>query len=333
MKILHLCNNAVLGRYKISWIQEEFAKHGIEYIHNISSVPKGWRTPELLIPWIKENNVEWMFWGWEKHSVDIYENYWKQHPCKILIYGQEQPQALIDLRKAKPYCDICITSSPVYRNEVHGFWPFGIHTRYIRNNGQKQNRILMSGSYRHSRGQLMEWVLKHQPFEYPVYIYTPPLEHNTVEHDETRILASRYPKFFYPAAKTREDYIYDLMYHLSTHRIFLDFTTNSTNKDKFHTDLDDLFNKGRTLPGGYCPERVLDALYQDCRVVCFWDKALEQVLGSIPYYYCSYDELRNSMKKAIHDSTNYKSSVEKYTTENVIRVISETFKTNKVIEL
>lgn len=345
IKVLHLDNEALLGRYPHKRVKELFSQHNVDYVF-AEEVGKEIVTDSVrLVQYCNENNYSWIFWNWEKHDPKRYEAVFDSNRSfKMALLGHEQPQVLPQLRRVQQYFDFVITTAPTYKYEVDGFLPFGIHTYFFEERRkrfeEKQNRILISGSYRHSRGQFFEWLLKEQPFSWPVYLYTPNLENNMVEKDEMRKIVSRYPKFVYKCASNHRSYIPGFLRHLNNHKIFLDFTTNSTNYLKFHEDIDEIMKVAENLKGGYCPERVLDALWLGAYSWCFYDKAVEYCLEDKVGYYKKREELVEQVEEHIRDSLLLKSKSEKsshycerYTTERVIKHLSDFFGTGRLIEL
>lgn len=344
LKVLHFKFTALLGRYPLDEIRRLFREQGIDFITG-SQIPKGIWQFEKLLEYCREQNIDWLYWGWEKEDTELYKKVFEApRKFKILMFAQEQAQALETLRKNSKYADFVITSSPVYRNEVDGFLPFGIHTYYFLDKklpfNQKQNRILISGSYRHSRGQFFEWALREQPFKWPVYLFCPDLTKNLVEKDRMRQIVSRYPKYVYSCAKGIEGYIPKLLQHLNTHKLFLDFTTNSSNYLKFHEDLEVLLRDAKKYKGGYCPERILDALWLGVYSFCFEDEAIKKVLHNCVSYYSLLSDLVNQVNAIIENqellenrATLAQGYVERYTTEKVIKALAYIFKTGRMFEL
>lgn len=338
MKVLHLRNDALLGRYPHKHVKKLFAEYQIDYLFE-EDIDKGlWKDGERLALYCNQQNIKWIFWNWEKLDSKIYKSLFEaQRDFKIVLFGHEQPQALSNLRKNQHYADYAITSSIIYKNEVNGFLPFGIHTYYFKDEkisyNDKQKRILISGSYRHSRGQLFEWLLREQPFDWPVYLYPPDLSTNHVEKDLMRQIVARYPKYVYPAATTNYGYISELLSHLNTHRFFIDFTTNSTNYLKFHEDFQTIMTQSKDLPGGYCPERMLDALWLGTLSWCLYDKAIINLVGDAVNYYSSLDELVTSVNQKIRtgqqreESNTVSTIAQRYTTEQIIKRLAFFFKT------
>lgn len=345
VKVLHLRNLALLGRYPKSEITRLFAEHDVDYRFD-NALPNGaYKDHDKIIEYCNREGVDWVFWNWEKHELQIYKQYYEsRRSFKIALFGHEQPQALDNLRAVSQYADFTITSSPVYKNEVDGFLPFGIHTHFFEGERlpfkEKANRILLSGSYRHSRGQFFEWALREQPFKWPVYLFTPPLSIDTVERDYTRQICARYPRYVYKCAENRTSYISQLLAHLNTHKIFLDFTTNSTNKLKFHEDFEVIMKQARELNGGYCPERVLDALWLGTYSWCLYDKAVTSVLQDQVGTFESCEDLVEQVNQLIIDSSCLRAKaqsarkfVSRYTTEEVIRILARFFKTGHLEQL
>lgn len=344
IRVLHFRFTAVLGRYPFKEIRRLFALEGIEFLSVDIECKDLWKKPKEFCKWCNENKIDWVYWGWEKENSDYYkELYESDRKFKILLFGQEQPQALNLMRDHSPYADVSITSSPIYKEEVNGFFPFGIHTYYFEGEKkafeEKKDAILLSGTYRKSRGQFFDRILKEQPFDWPVYLFPPRLHEDLVGTDEMRKIAARYPKYVYQCAPTHDTFISRLMSHLNEHKLFLDFTTNSSNYLKFHEDLDYLCSIGEELPGGYCPERVLDALWLGTYSYCFKDKAVEYVLGENVGYYGNIDELVERVNEAIRNKELQEKAkrsekyVERYTTEEVIKAFTHLFKTDEVKEL
>lgn len=345
IKVLHFRNTAVLGRYPIAEISRCFSREGVLFTHEVREHKGVWKNPLLLRDWCHKNDIDWVYWGWEKEESSLYKKLFESdRKFKIFMFGQEQPQALNLIRQNRHFADVTITSSPVYKDEVDGFLPFGIHTYYFKEEklpfAKKQDRILISGTYRHSRGQFFEWLLENQPFDWPVYLYPPRLHEDLVGRDRMRKIVSKYPKYVYKCASDHYDYIPNLLKHLNTHKLFLDFTTNSSNYLKFHEDLHEIMSKAKELKGGYCPERVLDALWLGTYSICFLDKAVEYVLQNHVEYFENLDELVSIVNALIRNRKLLKEKaiasqkfVEKYTTENVIGTLAHLFKTGEVKEL
>lgn len=345
IKVLHLNNEALIGRYPRSVVTALFAQYGIDY-HFAKDIPQEViRDSARLAEFCNKERYAWVFWNWEKHSIDRYQVLFESDRCfKIALLGHEQPQAIRELRRSQLYADTVITTAPTYKDEVDGFLPFGIHTHYFKGEKlpfeKKQNRILISGSYRHSRGQFFEWALREQPFKWPVCLYTPPFKRDMVERDETRKIVSRYPRYVYPCAEGHRQYISGLLEHLNTHKIFLDFTTNSTNYLKFHEDLYQILEQVSDLKGGYCPERVLDALWLGTYSWCLYDKAVEYCLEDKVGYYKSLEDLVEQVNSKIEQTillqqraTRSAKYVKRYTTENVIKHLAHFFHSGRLIEI
>lgn len=345
IKVVHLKNDALLGRYPHSHIKTLFAKHEVEYLFDEELPKKIWLEPVLFNQYCRDHGIAWICWHWEKFEPRVYQNlYESDRSYKIFLFGHEQPQALSNLREISKYADFTITSSSPYASEVDGFLPFGIHTYYFKSEKRpftdKQKRILISGSYRHSRGQFFEWLLREQPFDWPVYLFTPPLQSDTVERDDTRKIVSRYPKYVYKCAETHRSYIPELLEHLNNHKLFLDFTTNSTNYLKFHEDYETIMQQAKTLKGGYCPERVLDALWLGTYSWCLYDQAIVEVLEDYVGLYENRNDLVSQVNRLINNQARlsqlaYHSQVyvERYTTENIIRKLADFFKSGRWIPL
>jgi hypothetical protein len=337
IRVLHFRYTALLGRYPEERIVTLFAEHGIEFLPEKTISKEIWQDSERLAKWCNENHIDWVYWGWEKEETNRYKLlYEADRNFRILIFGQEQPQALNVMRAHSPYADVALTSSPIYAREVNGFLPFGVHTYYAPPRipfDQKQNRILISGSYRHSRGQLFDYLLKHQPFKWPVYLFTPHLSDDLVQKDFMRQIVASNPKYVYRAADTRSDYISKLLGHQNTHKCFIDFTTNSTSFLKFHEDFRVIMQQSQTLLGGYCPERVLDALWMGSCGFCLEDKAVRAVLGNAVSYYHSIEELTeqvnaliDSPDRMLQTSSQGQLVAERFTTEKVIAALAMFFK-------
>lgn len=345
IKVLHLNNEALIGRYPHNVVKQLFAEHDVDYVF-AEEIPKGLAGDSFkLTEYCNQEQYDWLFWNWEKHSTECYQIVFESdRTFKIAMLGHEQPQALQLLRKNQQYADFVITTAPTYRNEVDGFLPFGIHTHYFKGTQlafeEKQDRILISGSFRHSRGQFFEWLLSEQPLKWPVYLFTPPLCSDTVRQDGMRQIVSRYPKYVYKCADNHRSYITELLEHQNIHKLFLDFTTNSTNYLKFHEDFQVIMEEADNLEGGYCPERVLDALWLGTYSWCFYDKAVEYCLSDKVGYYRSLNDLVKQVDELIEqpsalrsladESSNY---VKRYTTEKVIQHLANFFHTGRLVEI
>lgn len=347
MKVIHLLNDAVLGRYPLEWVTEEFAKHGVSFHRACASTwlyKRGSRTPALM-DMLNEKGFDWLYWGWECESPKVYRSIFEnpRRQFKVFIYGQEQPQRLDAMRAVYPYCDMGITSSPVWAEEVDGFLPFGIHTRYCSYEpppwGAKKNQILLTGSYRHSRCQLFERLLYEQPFEWPVVMFPPNLYSDHAGGDRFRQVAARYPKYVLGHGGNHTQYIPGMLRHLGESKIHIDFTTNSSNWMKFHEDYLEVMKQSAHLRGGYCPERVLDAAFMRCHSICLYDKALKAVAGDNVSYYHSYDELVHMVNRMIRSLDSEQVERERnnlyprFSTENIIRAMALMFKTGRPAEV
>lgn len=351
MKVFHVLNQAILGRYPPGWVQPLFAQAGVEYHYATRQESLLCLFPDKLVSYLNKHGYDWLFWGWECQSEALYQRvYEARRGFKILLFGQEQPQRLDTLRRVSRFADVCITSSPVYRDEVDGFLPFGIHTAYGRGLPsefhQKKNQILLTGSYRHSRCQLYERLLGQQPFDWPVVIFPPDLDTDHAKGDRFRELAAAYPDYVLGQGEAGKDaiasaqgYIPTMMQHLGRSKLHIDFTTNSSNWLKFHEDCDAIMARCRDLRGGYCPERVLDAMYMQCHSLCLYDRAVEAVVGRHVTYYDSMESLIEQTRRLIGELTADRVRVEKaavyphLSTESVIEALATTFHTGQAAEV
>ncbi|MEM1367346.1 MAG: hypothetical protein AAGG02_04865 [Cyanobacteria bacterium P01_H01_bin.15] len=351
MKVLHLLNQALTGRYPPTWVKALFAQWEVDYHYGERGVALLCLRPDKLVDYLNRHQYDWLFWGWECQSLKLYQRvYESQRNFKILLFGQEQPQRIDALRQVQQFADLCVTSSPVYQDEVDGFLPFGIHTahgQYLSSTfATKKNQILLTGSYRHSRCQVYERLLAQQPFAWPVVWFPPYLATNHAEGDRFRELAQIYPdavlgqgELGHDAVSSAQGYIPAMMKHLAESKLHLDFTTNSSNWLKFHEDCDVIMAQCRMLKGGYCPERVLDAMFLHCHSLCLYDKAVEAVVGDRVTYYDSMDDLLSKTRRLIQSLDAGQVSAERaavypsLTTENIIKTLATMFRTGQVIPL
>lgn len=312
----------MFGRIGQDRLVREFRDRGVDYVIG--------RDPDPA--WLDEQGFDYLFWSWECNDLERYRRLFEApRHYRILIFGQEQPQKLEQLRAVTPYADLVITSSPVYRGEFDGFVPFGIHDvghpDGIDREVERKKAVLLSGSYRHSRGQMFDRLLGDQPFHWPVYLFPTCIEHDMVEVDRTREIVARNARWCYPAAASLKSYISELLQHLLEHSVFIDFTTNSSNHVKFHENLDAILMRVHELPGGYCPERVLDALWLGCDCFCLEDKAVRQVLGEHVTCYDSYESLVAEVNRHIEitepaGNQNSREFVDRYRTSRILDMFS-----------
>ena len=222
--------------------------------------------------------------------------------------------------------------------------PNPVHTAYIEDRilpwNEKDNSILISGSYRTCRMELFKQLFREQPFKWPVFFFPPNNEKEIKNIQVIDEISSFHPEYVLRGSGERDKYNKEILKHLNKTKIFVDCTFNPyPNLHISHANgtLEEIEKVLPTYLGGYAPERVLDACYMGNTVVALHNKALNFVLRDNLIFYSNYKELVEKIREAIeHEEINLKpfatesqKLVKDYTTEEVIKHLAEMFKTGK----